>query len=436
MGLQRPVLLLYRLLGLLLTPALLLVLLARLCRGREDPRRLAERLGFASHPRPAGPLVWVHAASVGELTSLRPLLAALARDAAAAQRRPPAVLVTSVTRTSARLAPSLLPEGVLHQYVPIDHWLALALFRRHWRPDLGLLAEAELWPELVHAMPHLVLINARVSERSYRRHRRLPWFSRWLYGRCEACFAQSAADAGRLRRLGAPAALALGSTKWDAPPLPVQRSGVARLQRLWPDRPVLLLASSHGGEEDLLLAAWARICRELAPLRPALLLAPRHPERAAEVLARVRAQGLSVQRWSRIDPAPADATAGGGPAPDVLVVDVLGLMGTWIAAADLVVMGGSFRPAGRSIGGHNPLEPVRGGRPVVCGPDMANFAELSEQLEAAGWLRRCASADEALEAVIGWLRHPPQPAALAPLQGPSDLIAATVLERLRALEAA
>ncbi|MGB5136687.1 MAG: hypothetical protein WBN89_16125, partial [Prochlorococcaceae cyanobacterium] len=198
-----------------------------------------------------------------------------------------------------------------------------------------------------------------------------------------------------------------------------------------PDRPVLLLASSHGGEEDLLLAAWARVCRELAPLRPALLLAPRHPERAAEVLARVRAQGLSVQRWSRIDP----ATAGAGPSPDVLVVDVLGLMGTWIAAADLVVMGGSFGPAGRSIGGHNPLEPVRGGRPVVCGPDMANFAELSEQLEVAGWLRRFASLDEALEGVIAWLRHPPQPAALPPLQGPSDQIAATVLERLRALEA-
>ncbi|MCP9927406.1 3-deoxy-D-manno-octulosonic acid transferase [Cyanobium sp. CH-040] len=431
----RPVLLLYRLLGLLLTPALLLLLLARLCRGREDPRRLAERLGFAGLPRPAGSLVWIHAASVGELTSLQPLLAALAGAAAAAQRQPPAVLVTSVTRTSARLAPALLPHGVLHQYVPIDHWLALALFRRHWRPDLGLLAEAELWPELVHAMPHPLLINARVSERSYRRHRRLPWFSRWLYGRCEACFAQSAADAGRLRRLGAPAALALGSTKWDAPPLPVRHAALEQLQRLWPDRPVLLLASSHDGEEDLLLVAWARICRELEPRRPALLLAPRHPERAAEVLAGVRARGLSGQRWSRIDP----ARAGAGPPPppplEVLVVDGLGLMGTWVAAADLVVMGGSFRPAGRSIGGHNPLEPVRGGRPVVCGPDMANFAELSEQLETAGWLRRCATAAEAWEAVVAWMRHPPRPAALPPLHGPSQRIAATVLERLRALEA-
>jgi 3-deoxy-D-manno-octulosonic-acid transferase len=424
----------YRLLTLLLTPALLLLLLLRACRGREEPRRLAERLGVASRPRPAGPLVWIHAASVGEITSLVPLLAALHRACERQGRPPPAVLVTSVTRSAARLAPSLLPSGVLHQYVPIDHWLALALFRRHWRPHVGLLAEAELWPELLHAMPRPLLINARVSERSYRRHRRLPWFSRWLYGRCHACFAQSAGDAERLRRLGAPPARALGSTKWDAPPLPVQPTSLRALRGLWPGRPVLLLASSHGGEEELLLAAWPRIGRQLAPRRPVLLLAPRHPQRAAEVASRARAHGYSAWLWSRLDPA-ASASAPPAPVaapPEVLVVDVLGLMGTWIAAADLVVMGGSFRPAGRAIGGHNPLEPVRGGRAVVCGPDMANFAEVSAQLERAGWLRRFPTAAAAWEGVIAWLRQPPRPGALPPLSGPSARIAATVLEQLPA----
>jgi 3-deoxy-D-manno-octulosonic-acid transferase len=416
----------YRLLALLLIPLWLLLLLLRSLRGREDPGRLAERLGLASQPRPPGQLVWIHAASVGELTSLVPLLQALVAGCAAAGRPPPAVLVTSVTRTAARLAPGLMPAGVLHQYVPIDHCLAMVLFRRHWRPDLGLLAEAELWPELVHAMPGLLLINARVSARSYRRHRRLPCFSSWLYGRCQACFAQSAADAERLHSLGAPAALALGSTKWDAPPLPVHDPSLGRLQRLWPQRPVLLFASSHPGEEAMLLAAWSQICRRLAPRRPALLLAPRHPERAPQLLEQVRASGLDAQLWSRLAP---DPVPGHAP-PTVVVVDGLGQMGTWIAAADLVLMGGSWRAGGRELGGHTPLEPVRGGRPVVCGPDMANFAELTVQLERCGWLWRCGDAAAAWEAVVTWLRQPPQPGALPPLQGPSARIAAAVLERL------
>ncbi len=421
----------YRLLTLLLTPALLVLLVLRSCRGREEPRRLGERLGVASRRRPAGPLVWIHAASVGELTSLVPLLEALATSCAGAGRASPAVLVTSVTRTAARLAPSLLPAGVLHQYVPIDHWLAMALFRHHWRPDLGLLAEAELWPELVHAMPGPLLINARVSARSYRRHRRLPGYSRWLYGRCRACFAQSAADAERLQWLGAPPARALGSTKWDAPPLPVHAPSLGRLRRLWPQRPVLLLASSHAGEEALLLAAWPAICRRLGPQRPALLLAPRHPQRAVQLLEQVQACLPAAQLWSRLD-AWSQLGAGPEPALDAVVVDALGLMGSWIAAAAVVVMGGSFRVGGRDLGGHNPLEPVRGGRPAVCGPDMANFAEVSEQLQRSGWLVRCTSAAEAWEAASAWLLEPPQPGALPVLQGPSELIAATIMERLPA----
>ncbi|MEX1325060.1 MAG: hypothetical protein AB1Z21_12845, partial [Synechococcaceae cyanobacterium] len=248
---------------------------------------------------------------------------------------------------------------------------------------------------------------------------------------CQACFAQSGADAERLRCRGAPAALALGSPKWDAPALPVHRPSLQRLRRLWPQRPVLLFASSHAGEEELLLAAWSEIGRRLSPRRPALLLAPRHPQRAQQLLARARAGGSAAELWSSLAPERApELEPEALPDLDVLVVDALGLMGTWIAAAAVVVMGGSFRVGGRDLGGHNPLEPVRGGRPVVCGPDMANFAEVSAQLERSGWLRRCGSADAAWEEAIAWLRQPPQPSALPPLQGPSALIAAAVLERL------
>jgi 3-deoxy-D-manno-octulosonic-acid transferase len=416
-------LLFYRLLLSLATPLLLALLFWRVARGKDVLARLPERLGWPSRRRPPGALVWFHAASVGELASLRPLLQALRQEAVAAGRPGPGLLVTSVTRTAAELAPQLLPAGVIHQMVPVDHWLSFALFRRHWRPRLGLLAEAELWPELLHAMPEPLLINARVSARSYRRHLRLSWFSRWLYGRCSACFAQSAADAQRLRQLGAPAALALGSTKWDAEAAATEADWLPLLRRCWSGRRVLLLASSHPGEEELLLAQWRPWCQRLAPEQLALLLVPRHPERAAAVLSAARAAGAEARLLAELQPC---------DGPEVVVVDRLGLMGSWIAAAELAIMGGSFRPGGRAIGGHNPLEPVRGGRPVLCGPDMANFSDLCQQLEQAGWLRQLDDGAALWPAIAHWLADPPRLEQLPAIEGPSRRIARLVLQRLDA----
>ena len=244
-------LLLYRLLWLLLTPLALLLLLGRLLQGKEDPSRIQERLGWPTSPRPPGLLLWFHAASVGELNSLLPVFAALQELGGGIP-----VLLTTVTRSSARLAPAVLPPGVIHQYVPIDHWLCWLPFRLHWRPSLGVLAEAELWPEIVHAMPRLQLINARMSAGSFRNHQRLGWFAAWLIGRAERCFAQSEQDAERFRRLGAHAVVAAGSTKRDAAPLAVSRPIVERLGQVFGPRPVVLLASSHAGEEQQWIEAW------------------------------------------------------------------------------------------------------------------------------------------------------------------------------------
>lgn len=421
-------LLLYRLLGTLLTPLLLALLLLRVWQGKEDGRRLPERLGWASRRRPPGRLVWLHAASVGELASLVPLLRELQQQVARRGGQQPQVLVTTVTRSSAELAPRLLPPGVIHQLVPMDHWLAFVLFRRHWRPDLALLAEAELWPELLHAMPRPLLINARVSARSFRRHLRLPWFSRWLYGRCSGCFPQSAEDGERLQRLGAPPPLALGSTKWDAAPLPLDPTWGTRLARFWPGRRVLLLASSHAGEDDLLLEAWPSFCQGLPREPLALLLVPRHPQRAESVRQRALQCGLTACLSSEL--LDGGSAPGSSPAPEVLVVDALGLMGTWLAVAELVVMGGSLRAGGRRIGGHNPLEPVRAGRPVVCGPDMANFSPLVEQLRQAGWLWQCADAAAVCQVVERLLAQPPPLPPAPAIGGPSAAIAARAVECL------
>ncbi len=431
----RLLLVLYRLLCLGLTPLWLGVLLARLFQGKEDSRRVIERLGWPTRRRPPGPLVWFHAASVGELNSLLPVLRQLQ-----SRERPPVVLVTTVTRTSAALAERVLPPGVIHQYGPIDHWLALLPFRWHWRPTLGLLAEAELWPELLEAMPHLHLINARMSERSFRRHRRLPWYAGWLLSRVEVCLAQSQADAERFRWLGVGDVRALGSTKLDAEPPPVNPAHLQRLHQLFGGRPVLLLASSHPGEEQQWLHAWCG--QRLAARGFALLLVPRHPHRAAEVRALVRSCGLSAVLWSEVA---TDVPPGAASTVDGLVADVIGEMGTWIRAAAVVVMGGSFYPMGQAHGGQNPLEPVALGCPVVCGPDMANFTDLIDPLRAAGCLRQCDDVEGALALAVPLLeqasaapsddapRVGPVPAVSAPLQlrGPSALVADLVLARCR-----
>jgi 3-deoxy-D-manno-octulosonic-acid transferase len=327
-----------------------------------------------------------------------------------------------------------LPAGVIHQYVPIDHWLAFLPFRCHWRPRLGVLAEAELWPELMQAMPHLQLINARMSERSFRRHRRLPCYAGWLLSSVEVCLAQSQADAVRFRRLGARDVRAAGSTKLDAAPPPVDPGHLQRLHQLFGGRPVLLLASSHPGEEQQWLRAWC--ARNLAGRGFGLLLVPRHPQRAVEVRALVRSCGLSATLWSEWSSGASRPSA--SPA-DVLVADVIGEMGTWIAAATVVVMGGSFYPLGQPHGGQNPLEPAALGRPVVCGPDMANFSDLIDPLVAAGCLQQHGDVDGALAAALPLLEQ----AAAAPSaaqafqvpparlrwQGPSALVADLVLAR-------
>lgn len=419
-------LLLYRLVVLTLTPLWLLLLLARLFQGKEDPRRVVERLGWPTRSRPPGPLVWFHAASVGELNSLMPVLRELrhqTRDGGFPAGAAPVVLVTTVTRTSASLAKRLLPSEVIHQYVPIDHWLALLPFRSYWRPSLGVLAEAELWPELIQAMPHLHLINARMSERSFQRHLRQPWYARWLLARVEVCLAQSKVDAERFRCLGAGDVRAMGSTKLDADPPPVHRAHLDRLRRAFAGRPVLLLASSHPGEEQQWLEAWLDQASATSSL--GLLLAPRHPQRAADLCALVQAQGLSAVLWSEL------AAAAGPPHPAVLVADVIGEMGTWISAAAVVVMGGSFYPMGRPHGGQNPLEPVALGRPVLCGPDMANFSDLIEPLVRAGCLQQHGDAAATLAAALPLLQEGAASAlpARPPLQGPSKVLASLVLAR-------
>ena len=341
----------------------------RAAAGREDPDRLGERLGRASRPRPAGALVWLHGVSVGESLSLLALVEGLR-----ARRPDLALLVTSGTRTSADLLARRLPEGVVHQYVPVDGPRAAQRFLDHWRPDLGVFAESELWPNLLQSArrrgTRLALVSARITEGTAATWRRAPASARSLLGLFDLILPQDRASAARLADLGAACGRELNLKRAGAP-LPFDPAELERLRGLAGGRPVILAASTHPGEEALVAGA----AQGLGAL---LILAPRHPERGVEIAAALRAPRRALGQSP-------------GPHDPIWIADTLGEMGLLFRLADLVVMGGSF-PSG--IGGHNPLEPARLGVPVLTGPDITNSADVyGEMLDEACALIACDGAD-------------------------------------------
>ncbi|AWM87955.1 3-deoxy-D-manno-octulosonic acid transferase [Microvirga sp. 17 mud 1-3] len=356
----------YRTLTAVLEPAVIGLLYWRQRKGREDKTRLGERQGYPSRPRPKGHLVWVHGASNGETLSLMPVVERLTQ-------RGLSVLVTSGTRTSAALIARRLPPGAVHQYVPLDVPRYVRRFLKHWRPDLALVAESEIWPNTVLALDErqipLVMVNGRMSDRSFHRWQKLPRIIRALLERFALCLAQTTEDAERLARLGAPRVFVTGNLKFDAPPPPADPRAVAHLSGLIAGRPVWLAASTHPGEESAALA----VHRALVQRHPNLLtiVAPRHPQRGQEVAALAGQAGLRASRRSQ-GMAPDRAT-------DVYVVDTIGEMGLFYRLSPVVLMGGTLVP----VGGHNPIEPAKLSAAILHGPHVHNAAEIYAAIDKA-----------------------------------------------------
>jgi len=342
----------------LLEPLAPALLRRRARAGKEDPARLAERLGRPETPRPAGPLVWLHGVSVGESLSLLPLIAALRA------RRPGLnLLVTSGTVTSAQVLAARLPQGVIHQFAPVDAPGAARRFLDHWRPDAGLLVESELWPNLVQAASargvRLALVSARMTQKSADGWARAPASARGLLQAFDLVLPQDAATQARLAALGATLGPQLNlKLVGDAPP--VDGALVASLEAAIGDRAVILAASTHPGEEPLI----AEAVRLAAP-DALLIAAPRHPDRGAQIAEDLRRLGFTVARRAAGERL-ARATA-------AYVADTLGELGAFYAVADAVVMGGSFV---EGIGGHNPLEAARLEATIVTGPHAFNAADI------------------------------------------------------------
>ena len=386
----------YRLVTALGTPLAGPFLSMRLRRGKEDARRIPERRGIAGISRPAGKLVWLHGASVGEAVSLLPFVERITRAGATA-------LVTTGTTTSAALLAERLPSGALHQYVPLDSPFFLRRFLVHWRPDAALVAESELWPNMIFEAKRaglpLAMINGRMSGRSFKRWRKAPGFIGAMLGRFDLCLARSDDDGERLLSLGAPAVLVAGDIKFDAPTLPADRRELAELSGLTSGRQIWIAASTHEGEE--LIAAEAH--KRLAQVFPdaLTLIAPRHPERGEAILRQLEAEGLVCKLRSRGDrPAPGAA---------IYICDTIGELGLFYRLAGVVFVGKSFSGGG----GQNAIEPARLASAILHGPKVANFTEVYAALDEAGGALEIADPARLGDALIALFTNPARLRAMA-----------------------
>jgi len=371
---------LYTLAMFLVTPLLVLRLLARGVRSRPYHRRWPERFGLFDAPGFSGSL-WVHAVSVGEVNAAEPMIKALRRDYPNAP-----LVITTVTPTGTARVHQLFGDSVFHVYLPYDLPFAVRGFLKRIRPRLALIVETEIWPNLYFACRRrgipLMIVNARLSERSLRGYKPMRGLVRSALRCVRQIAAQSRTDAARYRLLGAdPQQIVVtGNMKFDMPiPEGAVAEGAAMRNHWGPRRPVWMAASTHEGEELAVLEAHLQVLKRLPDAL--LLLAPRHPERFRIVEHAVRSLGFTC------------ATRSGDEVPSlshqVFVIDAMGQLMPFFAATEVAFVGGSLVP----IGGHNVLEPAALSVPVVVGPHTFNFEEITHSLIQQGGAERVAGAD-------------------------------------------
>lgn len=347
------------------------ILAGRVRKGKEDPDRLHQRVARNLPDHPSGPVVWLHAASVGE--SL--ILLELGKRIQAA--RPNVFLLfTSQTLTSAETVQKNLPERALHQMAPLDTPGAAKRFVRHWKPELGIFAEGDIWPNLTKrahkAGVPLAIVNARMTQKSLKGWRRWNRMAKRVFGRFDVILAADEQTSEGLNEILGPVVTSPGNLKSSLPPPGAEPMEIKRLLAGFKDqRHCFVAASTHEGEEELVLNAVEKMSEA-----PALIIAPRHPERGDALERLIQSRGLSISRRSRGDPYSTET--------DVILADTLGEMGVWYRIADAIYLGGGHA---KGVGGHNPLEPLKLGKSVITGAEVFNFADMMETLAGIGAVR-------------------------------------------------
>ncbi len=364
-------LLLYKYLTYLSGPLLHLLLRYRAWKGKEDLSRLNERFGQPKSPRPDGALIWVHAASVGEAQSALILINKLSQGNAALK-----FLVTSGTKTSADLMAKRLPKNAQHQYYPLDHAHWVQRFLNHWKPDLALWMESELWPNMLQGLKAknipAILVNARLSERSFKRWSFFKSSAHKMLSSFTMILAQTETDKTRFNKLGLHSVPVTDNLKYSAAPLPFDSHALQSLKTAIGLRPTWLYASTHEGEETLA----ARVHMDLATIYPDLLtiIVPRHPERRADIEKQLHVMGIKTTLRGTDKNLPDDKT-------EIYVADTLGELGLFYSLSDIAMIGRSFSNDGG--GGHNPIEAAQLNCAVLTGPNIQYQTQLFDDMFAA-----------------------------------------------------
>lgn len=355
----------YKIVTLLAAPLIKLYLLKRKMAGKEDPKRFYERLGRPSFPRPEGRVIWVHAASVGESLSVLPLVERLTEQFPEAN-----VLFTTGTTTSAKLIETRLPGNAFHQYIPVDSILAVKRFLKHWKPELALWVESEFWPNLLNETAKvcpLVLVNARISDKSFARWKKYPNICAALLNNFSLCLPQSNQDAERLVALGAQHVKYIGNLKYDASTLPADSKKMSALLAMIEDRHLWIASSTHPGEEEMVAETHLAIKKSYPDLLTIII--PRHPQRGKDIATQLVAKKCNVALRSAEEPIQPDT--------DIYLADTIGELGIFYRLANIVFIGGSLV----KHGGQNPLEAARLHCAVIAGQHMENFRDVMQELE-------------------------------------------------------
>ncbi|MEW9806601.1 lipid IV(A) 3-deoxy-D-manno-octulosonic acid transferase [Mesorhizobium marinum] len=348
----------------------------RATKGKEDPTRRYERSGYAGKPRPEGPLIWAHAASVGETIAIVPLIESILGYGVN-------VVLTTGTVTSAQVAEERLGDSIIHQFVPLDLKPAIGRFLNHWQPDLAIIAESEIWPmtimELGYRRIPQVLVNGRLSERSFQSWKKRANIAEALFENLSHVVAQSEVDAERFEALGARPVTVSGNLKVDTNPPPVDGRALHAISRQLSLRPTWAAVSTHEGEERMA----AEIHLMLRSRHPGLLtiIVPRHPERAAALADEFAAMGLRSVTRSSGDRIRSDT--------DILLGDTIGEMGLYLRLTEIAFVGRSLT----AEGGQNPLEPAMLETAVLAGRNVQNFREAYQRLIDGGAAKLVANRD-------------------------------------------
>lgn len=356
---------------------------------KEHPTRFNERLGNYKMPRPQGKLYWMHGASVGESVSMLPLIDKLLKEDPELS-----ILVTTGTLTSAEIMAKRLPKRAFHQFIPFDVPAFAQKLIKHFKPDAVLWFESELWPSLLSEIKKakipLVLVNGRISDKSFETWKKFKFVSKELLGCFSLCLGQSEQDKNRLILLGAPKADCVGNLKFAGMPLPVDENKMNVLKEQIGDRPVFLLSSTHNDEEErfALYLPWLKdnVNRVLT------IVAPRHPNRGDDIVRMYRSRNFNVAQRSREE----DIT----PETDIYVADTIGEMGLWYALSAISFIGGSLIPHG----GQNFMEAARDKNAVLVGPNMQNFVEMMNRARFYDAVYQVGSVEDAVEEVITLFR--------------------------------